>query len=373
MRSGSSTSGRLPGGAISWLTIVGLGAVLLAFGALIVGGSLRDTSTAKGAANSGDLAEAYLRAQDALSREDQVEYAIEDGPVMELTDEFDAAAKDFDRSLVVLRRSGDTRDRGLAARADVAHRRYVAAIRAALVAVARGDDAAVERIDDEQLDPAQRELQAIINGTGPEYAVAQLKALDDLQRGERQELIAASVAVPLGTVLYILLVMMFVRQRRRLDAIARAEVERLDEAAHTDSLTGLLNHRALRRDLAERDATPQVMAMLDVVGLKPVNDRQGHLAGDALLQGVAAAMREEVAGAGRAYRIGGDEFAIVLPTGDEATGHSTVEAIRARITVRHPAGVRSGVATGTDAHTLLEEASDALLVARRTGKLSSVA
>ena len=371
MHSPSRHLHRLPGGAISWLTIVGLGVVLLAFGALIIGGSLRDSTTAREAERSGDLAEAYLRAQDALSREDEIENVYDDGPAPALRSEFNAAAADFDAALLVLQRKGDARDRLLAGRADVAHRRYVDAMRALFAA---GSDAKlIDQIDDERIDPAQEALQPLVNGTAPEYAVAQLKALDELQRGERQELVAAAVAVPLGTILYILLVTMFVRQRRRLDGIARAEVERLDEAAHTDSLTGLLNHRALRRDLAARDATPQVMAMLDVVGLKPVNDRQGHLAGDALLQGIAAALREEVTGRGRAYRIGGDEFAIVFSGGDESVGHAAIDAIRSRVSVRHPAGVRAGVASGSGTSALLERSSEALLNARRASTLTRVA
>ena len=347
---------------MSWLTIVGLGVVLLAFAALIVGGSMRDTSTARSAERSGDLAEAYLRAQDALSREDEIEDVIKDDPDPQLRPQFEAAARDFDLAMTSLQQSGDMRDRALAGRATRLHRRYAMAMRD--IFRAGDDEALVEEINDERMDPAQDALQPLVNGTGPQYAVAQLHALDDLQQGERRELIAAMVAVPLGAVLYVLLVVMFARQRRRLDAITRAEVERLDEAAHTDSLTGLLNHRALQRDLAERDSTPQVMAMLDVVGLKPVNDRQGHLAGDALLQGVAAALREEVGGSGRAYRIGGDEFAVILPGADEATGHAAVDAIRDRVAVRHPAGVRGGVACGTDPAMLAERASRALLEAR---------
>ena len=353
---------RLSGSAVSWLTIVGLGVVLLAFAALIVGSSLRDASTVGSAERSGDLAEAYLRAQDALSREDEVENVYDDGAEPARRGEFDAAAREFDAALVVLRRKGDARDRRLAGRADVAHRRYVDAMRAMFAAGNNAD--LVDRIDDERIDPAQEALQPLVNGTAPEYAVAQLKALDELQRSERQELLAAAVAVPLGTILYVLLVTIFIRQRRRLDRVTRAEVDRLDEAAHTDSLTGLLNHRALRRDLAERDGTPQVMAMFDVVGLKPVNDRQGHVAGDALLQGVAAVLREEIRGRGRAYRIGGDEFALLVPGGDEDAADTTAEAIRARVAVRHPAGIRAGVATSFCAMTLLEEASAALVRAR---------
>jgi diguanylate cyclase (GGDEF)-like protein len=115
------------------------------------------------------------------------------------------------------------------------------------------------------------------------------------------------------------------------------------------------------------------MVMLDVVGLKAVNDDQGHLAGDALLQGVAVALREEAAGLGRAYRIGGDEFAIVLPGLDEADAARLLDDARVRVTVRHPRGIRGGVAAAGDAAELLSRASAALVDARRADGLSRVA
>ena len=352
-----------------WLTLGGLGLVVVVFAVLIVGGSLRDQSIARDAARSGDLARSYMLAQDALSREDEVEDQFVTKPAPRLRARFEAAAHDFNTAMANLARSGELHDRVLARRASRVHRRSLLAMRAMFET---SDAALAEEIGDRRLDPAHDALRELINGTGPRYAVAQLSAIDQMQRGERRELLAALVAVPLGATLYLMLIAMFVRQRRRLDRLARAEVERLDEAAHTDSLTGLWNRRALHRDLATRDGAPQVMAMLDVVGLKPVNDARGHLAGDALLQTVAAAVREEVR-QGRGYRIGGDEFAIVLPGADEGAGHTVVDGVRARVAVRHPAGVRGGVACGEDAMRLLEDASDALVDARRAGGLRRAA
>jgi GGDEF domain-containing protein len=368
----SRHTGRLEGRTITLLTIVGLGVVLAAFAALMIGGALRGQSAADQVARSGDLAEAYLLAQDAMSREDQVEDVFKDDPDPALEREFRAAAHDFGAAMAKLERSPDVRDRDLAERATGLHRRYVVAMHDIFDAAAEGDEDRIEEINDERMDPAQDALQPLVNGTGPEYAVAQLAEIDDLRSAERRELIATLAAVPIGILLYVLLVIMFTRQRRRLDRMTRAEVIRLEEAAHTDSLTGLLNHRALQRDLAALDPGEHAMAMLDVVGLKAVNDGAGHMAGDALLQNVAVALREEVAGLGRAYRIGGDEFAMILPRLDETDARQLVLAAHVRVTVRHPGGLRGGVACD-EPDRLLAKASAALLEARQTDELSRVA
>jgi diguanylate cyclase (GGDEF)-like protein len=107
-----------------------------------------------------------------------------------------------------------------------------------------------------------------------------------------------------------------VRYGRRLDA---AEVERLSEMAITDPLTGLRNHRAFHEDVARelqragRTGVPLALVLLDVDGLKAVNDTQGHQAGDERLQALAEAIRVTGRGSDVAYRVGGDEFAVILP------------------------------------------------------------
>jgi diguanylate cyclase (GGDEF)-like protein len=89
-----------------------------------------------------------------------------------------------------------------------------------------------------------------------------------------------------------------------------------------DGLTGLGNHRAFQEDLdaqiavAREDGTPLAMLMLDVDDLKQTNDRRGHAAGDEQLRAVAQILRANLRRADRAFRIGGDEFALLLPDCD---------------------------------------------------------
>ncbi len=90
-----------------------------------------------------------------------------------------------------------------------------------------------------------------------------------------------------------------------------------------DPLTGLANRRAFDADLAaalgdRRRTGGLLLAMVDVDGLKAVNDTFGHSGGDEALQAIAAALRSRVRADDRVYRLGGDEFAVLLTSGDLA-------------------------------------------------------
>jgi two-component system cell cycle response regulator len=103
----------------------------------------------------------------------------------------------------------------------------------------------------------------------------------------------------------------------------------------TDGLTGLANRRALMRDLedAADEATAadrRTVALFDLDGFKQYNDAFGHAAGDALLRRLGADLETAVAGHGRAYRLGGDEFCVLLDhhaEPDDAIIEATLNAL----------------------------------------------
>lgn len=98
---------------------------------------------------------------------------------------------------------------------------------------------------------------------------------------------------------------------RQLQAIS----DQLALAARTDALTGLLNRRALDSLLADPGAAPApgAIAVIDVNDLKPINDRHGHTTGDAVLRTVARALQSRSRIGDPVFRIGGDEFLLLLP------------------------------------------------------------
>src|SRR5262249_18277247 len=87
-----------------------------------------------------------------------------------------------------------------------------------------------------------------------------------------------------------------------------------------DAVTGLGNRRKLMRDLDEvvAIAEPTIVAIFDLDGFKSYNDSFGHAAGDALLHRLSGALDAAASAAGgQAYRMGGDEFCVLLPDGTD--------------------------------------------------------
>ena len=115
-------------------------------------------------------------------------------------------------------------------------------------------------------------------------------------------------------------------------------VHMLRHSAHealTDQLSGLGNRRRLMEDLAgafsaSRRQHPSTLVFFDLNGFKRYNDSFGHAAGDALLSRIGAALRISIGAQGRAYRLGGDEFCILLD-GRFAVGDPPVTAAAAAL------------------------------------------
>jgi len=164
---------------------------------------------------------------------------------------------------------------------------------------------------------------------------------------------------------------------RELARAREAELERLALAALTDHLTGLRNHRAfheeLERELARRERNQAALSlvMLDLAGLKRVNDTLGHAAGDERLKALAVCLRATLRAGDAAYRIGGDEFALVFP-GEHAWGAlRLVQRLGERL--REENGPRLAVAAGiaeatgqVPRDTLVRQADLALIAAKRS-------
>lgn len=113
-----------------------------------------------------------------------------------------------------------------------------------------------------------------------------------------------------------------------------AMIELSEHDAVTDPLTGLGNRRKLRRDAEAlfAEATlehPVLFAIFDLDGLKPYNDTYGHPAGDALLVRLGAKLSSAMGPTGCAYRIGGDEFCLLLTGGSQQRDRALTAAAAA--------------------------------------------
>ena len=101
-------------------------------------------------------------------------------------------------------------------------------------------------------------------------------------------------------------------------AAARTQMAELAARAEIDPLTEILNRRGFERELkrslahAKRYGTSAALVYLDLDGFKPINDRHGHAAGDAVLKAVAMVLARHVRASDVVARLGGDEFAVLL-------------------------------------------------------------
>lgn len=120
-----------------------------------------------------------------------------------------------------------------------------------------------------------------------------------------------------------------------------ANIQRtLEELAHQtkhDPLTGLANRRAFEKNLklelerAYRSGSSLSLAMLDLDDFKAVNDTYGHLCGDRVLMGIAAALLGHKRGYDMAARIGGEEFALILPGSGLMQAEASLERLLSEV------------------------------------------
>jgi diguanylate cyclase (GGDEF)-like protein len=124
--------------------------------------------------------------------------------------------------------------------------------------------------------------------------------------------------------------------RGALERAEKTEAE-LRHLADHDSLTGLLNRRRFRAELDQyvsfsaRYGGRGAVMVIDIDGLKEVNDRLGHQAGDTLIRRVAEILRERVRATDIVARLSGDEFAVLMPQSDTAGALQLGEDLRAQV------------------------------------------
>jgi diguanylate cyclase (GGDEF)-like protein len=163
------------------------------------------------------------------------------------------------------------------------------------------------------------------------------------------------------------------------------ELAGLALASRRDPLTGLPNRRAFDEELARevarasRTGEPLAVVVLDVDRFKAVNDGHGHPAGDAVLREVAARASGAVRRGDLAARVGGEEFALLLPGADLAGAVELAGRVRAAVAARPiPAGAAAlavtvslgcaALAPGEAPDALVARADARLYEAKRTGR-----
>ncbi len=164
-------------------------------------------------------------------------------------------------------------------------------------------------------------------------------------------------------------------------AMTDAELTHRD-AAVLDPLTGLLNRTGLDARVAELEHQATLtgdwicFVACDLDHFKEVNDTHGHELGDAVLKDVAYALRKALRSFELIYRLGGEEFLIILPATDLDGGAKVAERLRTMIASYRPGGIEVSMSVGVSAaqgngvehHALSRGADEALYEAKRNGR-----
>jgi diguanylate cyclase (GGDEF)-like protein/putative nucleotidyltransferase with HDIG domain len=187
--------------------------------------------------------------------------------------------------------------------------------------------------------------------------------------------------VGMGTLMVAAILIMTMRVR------VESLISRLYDAARTDPLTQLSNRRGFRELLdldlerARRGETEMTVLVGDLDRFKEVNDRSGHQVGDAALQRVARVFEEGKRQIDSASRVGGEEFALILPGTGQDGAFALAERIRCALSDEFaedsvPITISFGLATyplhGETAASLLRAADEALYAAKDSGRNRTV-
>jgi diguanylate cyclase (GGDEF)-like protein len=173
-------------------------------------------------------------------------------------------------------------------------------------------------------------------------------------------------------------------QAAATEELIRRRSRELESQANTDALTGLGNLRHLQTQLShllaihKRYRRPFGVLLMDIDGLKRINDSHGHPAGDRVLMQVAMSLRRSIRSVDVAARLGGDEFCVLAPEQEPEAAAALAErlatAVREEVATPDdpPVSMSIGVAAcpshGDDAETLIDAADRAMYRAKAAGE-----
>jgi diguanylate cyclase (GGDEF)-like protein/putative nucleotidyltransferase with HDIG domain len=265
-----------------------------------------------------------------------------------------------------------------AARLLVRHREYEAATARMFAATRAGNVGLVERLDHTVTDPIFTAIEREVFGGASRTARKATAQNAELRKDESSAFNAGLIAIVLAVGLAAVMRFVIGRYRRAQSAMRAAELKRLSLMTVTDSLTSLGNHRGFYEDLERELAlvtdsgAPLALVLLDVDGLREINNTYGHQAGDDQLRSLARTVSSMLGARERAYRIGDDEFAVLLPGSTALAGFQFTQRLESALRagekhVRATAGIAQA-AEPRPRDALIGDADRALISAKRSGQ-----
>lgn len=322
---------------------------------------------------------AYTRARDSIERLELAEHAYLINPVAKNGDVLTRSMGSVDIALAQLSASPSGRDtsahngeRRAIAELNRDGRRLVTGIDRVTAMAANLNAQGVSVTDSTVVRPLVGRMLRVADH---QVAVHQREANASLASSQTTDRRASIVVVITGILCLTIswTVVRMLRLRRRLAEANRREIGRLRDAALRDSLTGLRNHRCFQEDIRRSLAIDSGLhaLLVDMDGLKAINDGLGHQAGDERICQLAAALTTACAGIEAVpYRIGGDEFAIIA-AGRNQRAERIADAVHAALRAGDCAVITAtiGIASaspGMTADELLRRADMALIVGKPT-------
>ncbi|THF87674.1 EAL domain-containing protein [Deinococcus sp. KSM4-11] len=256
------------------------------------------------------------------------------------------------------------------------HGQYVNAVHSALFPAVRTHDAVhVNNIDRIMVDPVFTQLETQLDAAARTHRVASRAQLARLIRLQDTLALLAPLVFLAGMGILVLLWRLMQRHQQRLDYATETTMNRLRAEAITDPLTALGNHRSFQEGLGAAirlgalDGTALTLARLDLDEFKSINDRGGHLHGDSVLSDVGHLLG--MGFPGRSYRVGGDEFALLLPLPSDQA-RAALDDLRTSLAAGHLPTISVGLTTTTSGtispDDLHQQADQALRAAKRRGR-----
>jgi diguanylate cyclase (GGDEF)-like protein len=259
------------------------------------------------------------------------------------------------------------------------HKEYEQVTRRMFAAVRTRNTPLVKYMDSHVTDPIFAVVQTDVYGGARVASRTALGQSAALRTDESRAFDAGVIAIVLAIGLVGTMGLVIRRYRRASSKMRAAELERLSKMVITDPLTTLRNHRAFHEELEHeiqrtaRTGMPLSLVLLDVDDLKVVNDTYGHQAGDEQLRALGKAIASTQRTSDRAYRIGGDEFAVILPAVGEWAAFQFAQRLQA--TLEHRGGRRLRATAGISQalqfrpkDDLVRDADLALINAKRSGQ-----
>lgn len=290
-----------------------------------------------------------------------------------------AAAVATEATLSTIQSTGGAQDRALAQRTSTDHDRYIDV----LLVLFSQIDANASEVPQTFKRSARifNAMQGRVDARALKQHQFAIASLGDLTATQTVIVRTMIVSSALGFVLLNACLFVLGVYRRAMERGRSEELARLERSSLTDSLTGLGNHRAYQEDLErelarlKRHGGTLSLAVLDIDNFKGVNDRMGYVHGDRVLAALAGLLRE-LRTEDRSFRLGGDEFGIILAPGKPGGAEIAMERLRQDAPARlHGATLSIGIASTIEGHTvdaisLRAQADAALYAAKHFGRNS---